>query len=69
MRVRALQNIKTPQGEIPAGKIIDIPVTLADRLKGKVEVVSSFQGAAEIVTAKGESIWIATEPEDVQADP
>lgn len=30
---------------------------------------TAFQGAAEIVTREGESIWIATEPEDVQLIP
>jgi exosome complex RNA-binding protein Rrp4 len=72
MRVRALQNLKTPQGEISAGQIVNIPSHIAERLKGKVEPVTDalpFQGAAEIVTREGESVWIATGPEDVNLIP
>jgi exosome complex RNA-binding protein Rrp4 len=72
MRVRTLQNLKTPQGEISAGQIVNIPSHVADRLKGKVEPVTDalpFQGAAEIVTREGESIWIATAPDDVELIP
>lgn len=72
MRVKALQNLKTPQGEISAGQIVNIPSHMAERLKGKVEPVTDalpFQGTAEIVTKEGKSIWIATGPEDVQLIP
>lgn len=72
MRVRTLQNLKTPQGEISAGQIINIPSHLVERLKEKVKPVTDillFRGAAEIVTKEGESIWIATEQEDVQLIP
>lgn len=37
MRVRTLERITTPRGEIPAGEIVTIPDHLAERLKGKVE--------------------------------
>jgi len=40
MRVRTLQSLTTPRGEISAGRVIDIPDHLAERLKGKVEPIA-----------------------------
>jgi hypothetical protein len=61
MRVRTLQSLRTPRGEISAGRVINIPDHLAERLKGKVEPVADtlpFRGEAEIVTpeARQESL-------------
>lgn len=47
MMVRTLQQITTPRGEIPAGKIIEISERLAERLKGKVETVSEPATSAD----------------------
>lgn len=37
MKVRVIQPITTSRGTTPVGTIIDIPDTMLDRLKGKVE--------------------------------
>jgi hypothetical protein len=44
MRVRTLATVTTPQGEVPAGKIITIPDEVFARLAGKVEVIFDTPG-------------------------
>jgi hypothetical protein len=39
MNVRTLTPLSTPQGEIPAGKIVSIPDHLLEKLRGRVEPV------------------------------
>lgn len=41
MRVKVLEALSTARGVIPVGEIIDIPTTILERLKGKVEQVQS----------------------------
>lgn len=72
MKVRTLQSLTTPRGEIPAGKIITIPEHLAERLKGKIEPVTDlhpFMGAVEIIIPNDKRVWLATTPEAVKLIP
>lgn len=69
MKVRTLEPLNTPQGEIPAGRIISIPDNLLERLRGKVEPLPSpapsttatERGAhrAPCYCCKGTDYWLA----------
>jgi len=71
MRVKTLTEIPTAKGIIPAGQIIDIPRTVMEKLKGKVE---SLQGSAHTPKAnttaaalsKAEATVTTVWPPDVQ---
>lgn len=40
MKVWTLKTIETPKGEVPAGKMVEIPPVILEKLKGKVEAVT-----------------------------
>jgi hypothetical protein len=71
MKVRIIQSLNTPKGQIPEGAVIDLPGDLFEKLRGKVELISDspFRGAVEIVLPDGSSFWLATEPESVPLIP
>lgn len=71
MKVRIIQSLNTPKGQIPEGAVIDLPGDLFEKLRGKVEPVPDrpFRGAVEIVLPDGFVFWLATEPESIPLIP
>lgn len=72
MRVRIIKSLTTPRGEIPAGRVISMPGYLVERLKDKVEPIIdriTNGGAIEIVTSKGESLWVAMDEDSASQIP
>lgn len=60
MKVRTLEAIPTPLGEILAGRIVSIPDHLLERLRGKVEPVPVLPpGMSPCHCCKGVDYWLA----------
>jgi hypothetical protein len=49
MKVLVTESFNTAKGNIPVGKVIDIPETMFNRLKGKVEATSPKHGTNTMV--------------------
>ena len=54
MKARVIEPFPTTKGIIPAGQIIEIPQVLLEKLKGKVEVITSPQEPKAWLTDTGE---------------